>query len=57
MTRIAGIPKAESDAIIKYLIDVIATTPDMHVRFHGGKNDVAIWDSRVTVSLNDECGG
>lgn len=56
VTRIVGIPKGESDAIIRYLTDVIATTADMHVRFHGGKNDVAIWDGRITVSFGNECG-
>ncbi|KAJ5584875.1 uncharacterized protein N7459_004675 [Penicillium hispanicum] len=48
VTKIIGIPKAESDAIIKYLTDVVATTQEMHARFQWGKDDVAIWDNRTT---------
>jgi sulfonate dioxygenase len=43
-----GVPKAESDAIIRYLTELIATTQEAHVRFQWGVNDVAIWDNRVT---------
>lgn len=49
VTKIIGIPKAESDAIIKYLTDVVATTQEMHARFQWGKDDVAFWDNRTTV--------
>ncbi|KAF3385235.1 hypothetical protein F1880_003052 [Penicillium rolfsii] len=48
VTKIVGIPKAESDAIIKYLTDVVATTQEMHARFQWGKDDVAFWDNRTT---------
>ncbi|KAF5864890.1 hypothetical protein ETB97_006116 [Aspergillus alliaceus] len=48
VTKIVGIPKTESDAIIKYLTDVIATTQEMHARFQWNKDDVAIWDNRTT---------
>ncbi|KAJ5371398.1 Taurine catabolism dioxygenase TauD/TfdA [Penicillium cataractarum] len=48
VTKIIGIPKAESDAIIKYLTDVVATTQEMHARFQWGKDDVAFWDNRTT---------
>ncbi|KAF8448354.1 hypothetical protein BGX38DRAFT_1189770 [Terfezia claveryi] len=45
---IVGIPKAESDAILKYLNTVIMGTPEIHVRFSWQKDSVAIWDNRVT---------
>ncbi|RAK76832.1 TauD/TfdA dioxygenase family protein [Aspergillus fijiensis CBS 313.89] len=48
VTKIVGIPKTESDAIIRYLTEVIATTQEMHARFQWNKNDVAIWDNRTT---------
>ncbi|KAI1615763.1 taurine dioxygenase [Exophiala viscosa] len=48
VTKIVGIPKAESDAIIRYLNELLTTTQEAHVRFQWGKNDVAIWDNRVT---------
>ncbi|CAI7568971.1 unnamed protein product [Penicillium pancosmium] len=48
VTKIIGIPKAESDAILKYLTDVIATTQEMHARFQWNKDDVALWDNRTT---------
>lgn len=51
VTKIVGVPKTESDAIIRYLTEVIATTQEIHVRFQWGKNDVAFWDNRSTVSL------
>ncbi|MCJ1472401.1 hypothetical protein MMC13_001049 [Lambiella insularis] len=44
---IVGIPKTESDAIIRYLNEVISTTQEFHVRFQWNKNDVAYWDNRV----------
>ena len=50
VTTIVGIPKAESNAVIKYLNDIIATTQELHVRFQWQKNDVAFWDNRITVS-------
>ena len=53
VTKIVGIPKIESDAIIRYLNEIIATTPEFHVRFQWNKNDVAFWDNRSTVSLGD----
>lgn len=48
VTKIIGIPKGESDAIIRYLTDVVATTQEAHARFQWNKNDVAIWDNRTT---------
>jgi sulfonate dioxygenase len=51
VTKIVGIPKTESDAIIAYLNEVLATTQELHARFQWGKNDVAFWDNRITVSF------
>ena len=48
VTKIVGVPKAESDAIIRYLNDIIATTQEAHVRFQWRKGDVAFWDNRST---------
>lgn len=50
VTKIVGIPKTESDAIIRYLTEVVATTQEAHARFQWGENDVALWDNRTTVS-------
>ncbi|MCJ1252219.1 hypothetical protein MMC24_000023 [Lignoscripta atroalba] len=44
---IVGVPKAESEAIVRYLNEVIATTQELHVRFQWQKNDVAFWDNRI----------
>ncbi|KAH8787490.1 hypothetical protein F5882DRAFT_325754 [Hyaloscypha sp. PMI_1271] len=48
VTKIVGIPKVESDMIISYLNEVVATTQEMHVRFQWWKDDVAFWDNRIT---------
>ncbi|KAF9893259.1 hypothetical protein FE257_011689 [Aspergillus nanangensis] len=48
VTKIVGVPKAEGEAIIRYLTDVVATTQEAHARFQWRKNDVALWDNRTT---------
>lgn len=48
VTKIIGIPKGESDAIVAYLTDVVATTQEAHARFQWNVGDVAIWDNRTT---------
>lgn len=48
VTKIVGVPKAESDAILRYLNELLTTTQEAHVRFQWGKHDVALWDNRVT---------
>jgi taurine dioxygenase len=50
VTKIVGIPKMESYAIISYLNELIATNQEIHVRFQWQKHDVALWDNRVVVS-------
>ncbi|KAI9836354.1 MAG: hypothetical protein M1819_001383 [Sarea resinae] len=47
VTKIVGIPKTESDAILAYLNEVVATTQELHVRFQWNKHDVAFWDNRI----------
>lgn len=46
-TKIVGVPKLESDMIIRHLNEVIATTQELHCCFQWGKHDVAIWDNSV----------
>ncbi|KAF2734978.1 alpha-ketoglutarate-dependent taurine dioxygenase [Polyplosphaeria fusca] len=47
VTKIVGIPKTESDFIISYLNEIVATSPELHARFQWNKGDVAFWDNRV----------
>ena len=49
VTKIIGVPKAESDSIIRFLTEIVSTTQEIHARFQWGKDDVAIWDNRTTV--------
>ncbi|CRG83907.1 hypothetical protein PISL3812_01263 [Talaromyces islandicus] len=48
VTGIVGVPKLESDSIVRYLTEIITATQEAHVRFQWGENDVAFWDNRVT---------
>ncbi|PGH03488.1 taurine dioxygenase [Blastomyces parvus] len=48
VTKIVGVPKLESDAIISYLNSIVVTTQELHARFQWGRNDVAFWDNRST---------
>lgn len=45
---IKGVPKPESDAILNYIFNVIATSIEHTVRFKWNPQDVAIWDNRIT---------
>ncbi|KAG8739162.1 hypothetical protein FRC10_006085 [Ceratobasidium sp. 414] len=45
--RILGVPKAESDAILKFLFRQIAENPDFQVRWHWETDDVVLFDNRV----------
>ena len=49
VTKIVGIPKTESDHVIALLNEIVATSPEIHVRFQWGEGDVALWDNRSTV--------
>jgi taurine dioxygenase len=46
-THIAGIPAAESAAILKFLYEHIRS-PEFQVRLHWTPGDIAFWDNRVT---------
>ena len=46
-THIEGLAKHESDAILNFLYDHIAT-PEFQCRFRWRKNSVAFWDNRCT---------
>ncbi|KAH7398390.1 alpha-ketoglutarate-dependent taurine dioxygenase [Pyrenochaeta sp. MPI-SDFR-AT-0127] len=48
VTKIVGIPKTESDHIISLLNEIVATSPEIHVRFQWQAGDVAFWDNRAT---------
>ena len=56
VTDIVGIPKAEANAIIHYLNELISTTQEISVRFQWQKNDVAMWDNRICVSITPVVG-
>jgi taurine dioxygenase len=49
-TRIVGMPKAESDAILGFLYQHV-TNPNFHVRFRWRPHSVAFWDNRCTQHL------
>ncbi|ORX95795.1 hypothetical protein BCR34DRAFT_498230 [Clohesyomyces aquaticus] len=48
VTKIVGVPKTESDHIISLLNEIVATSPELHVRFQWNAGDVAFWDNRAT---------
>ncbi|KAH0273120.1 TauD-domain-containing protein, partial [Aureobasidium melanogenum] len=47
VTKIVGVPRLESDHIIAFLNELIATTNEIHVSFDWNKDDVAFWDNRI----------
>ncbi|OCF31548.1 alpha-ketoglutarate catabolism dioxygenase [Kwoniella heveanensis BCC8398] len=49
VTRLVGVPKAESDLIINFIKDCFAQQTDATVRWSWQPNDVALWDNRATV--------
>jgi taurine dioxygenase len=44
-TRIVGLPRAESDAILRFLFAHVQR-PDFQCRFRWAKNSIAFWDNR-----------
>ena len=46
-TRIKGLPKAESDAVLGFLFEHVRT-PEFHCRFRWQPNSIAFWDKRCT---------
>lgn len=47
MTRLVGVPKAESDNTLGFLRDCFAQQTDATTRWRWKAGDVAIWDNRV----------
>lgn len=47
--RIAGLDRAESDAILNYLYDVYEKNVDIQVRWRWTPNTSVLWDNRVTI--------
>jgi sulfonate dioxygenase len=47
VTKIVGVPRTESDHVIRLLNEIVATSPEIHARFQWGEGDVAFWDNRV----------
>ncbi|KAG6908137.1 hypothetical protein DXG01_005965 [Tephrocybe rancida] len=46
--RIVELSPEESDDVLSYLRQHISENHDLQVRYRWGKNDIAIWDNRVT---------
>jgi taurine dioxygenase len=46
-TRLAGVPREESDAVLRFLFDHVQN-PAFQCRFHWQKNSIAFWDNRCT---------
>jgi sulfonate dioxygenase len=53
--RIVGIPKAESDAILAFLFSQISGNNAFQMRHKWERNDVVIWDNRVSLSTTLVC--
>ncbi|KZF19322.1 TauD-domain-containing protein [Xylona heveae TC161] len=47
VTKIVGVPKVESEFIIRFLTEIVTSTYELQARFQWNKNDVAIWDNRI----------
>lgn len=46
-TRLLGVDRKESDAVLNYLFDHLRT-PEFQIRHHWRNGDVAVWDNRIT---------
>jgi taurine dioxygenase len=46
-TRIKGMKEKESRAVLGFLFDHIATTPEFQMRFQWRENSIAFWDNRA----------
>ncbi|KAF5103137.1 hypothetical protein D0Z00_000115 [Geotrichum galactomycetum] len=46
---IVGVPRAESNAILKFLFTQIESSQEATVRYKWGVNDVAFWDNRAAL--------
>lgn len=50
MVAIKGVPKVESEWLMRFLGEVVAESLEGQARFQWQENDVVFWDNRVTVS-------
>ena len=46
-TKLLGVERKESDALLDYLFDHLRT-PEFHIRHHWRKGDLVVWDNRIT---------
>ena len=46
-TRLLGLARKESDAVLSYLFDHLRT-PEFQIRHHWRKGDLVVWDNRIT---------
>jgi taurine dioxygenase len=46
-TRLFGVERKESDAVLNYLFDHLST-PEFQIRHHWRKGDLVVWDNRIT---------
>ena len=46
-TRLLGVARKESDAVLSYLFDHLRT-PEFQIRHHWRKGDLVVWDNRIT---------
>ena len=46
-TRLLGVDRKESDAVLNYLFDHLRT-PEFQLRHHWHKGDLVVWDNRIT---------
>lgn len=55
--RIVGLKKEESEAILNFIYNHIASSVDLQARVHWSPNTVVLWDNRITahVSLKGSC--
>ena len=46
-TKLIGVDRKESDAVLNYLFDHLRT-PEFQIRHHWRKGDLVVWDNRIT---------
>ena len=50
-SRIVGLKKEESEAILKFIYDHMAGSVDLQARVHWTPNTVVLWDNRITAHV------
>jgi taurine dioxygenase len=46
-TKLLGVDRKESDAVLNYLFDLLRT-PEFQIRHHWRRGDLVVWDNRIT---------